>query len=124
MMTLNITLLTPLAIYQSADFRLRDLSDGSFMTDRSAKTVVLQYPTWSGFVTYTGLGSWQNRSISEFIADWLDDRINRSMWEVDGPSAKQGEASTFFQPTPDRETKLFDTLLRWLDSKIMSSAPL
>src|SRR5271168_902477 len=81
-MTLNITLLTPAAIYQSADHRLRDLSDGSFITDDSAKTVVLQYPTWSGFVTYTGLGLWQDRNVSEFIADWLDDGINRSMWEV------------------------------------------
>ncbi len=106
MMTLNITLLTPGAIYQSADFRLRDLSDGSFMTDRSAKTVVLQYPTWSGFVTYTGLGSWQNRSISEFIADWLDDKINGSMWEV---AALCKARERVFSAAPDRKRN-FSTL--------------
>jgi len=76
--TLNITLLTPFAIYQSADFRLTDLDTGRLMTDQSAKTVILQYNSWSGFVTYTGLGSWYGRSVSEFVVDWLTDGVARS----------------------------------------------
>lgn len=81
-MTLNITVLTPTVIYQSADFRLTDPSNGSLITDTSAKTVVLQYQNWSGFVTYTGLGAWEGKNISELIADWLGDQTNRSMAEV------------------------------------------
>jgi hypothetical protein len=81
-LTLNITLLTPFAIYQSADFAIRGVTDKSFSRDDSAKIVVLQYRAWSGFVTYTGLGSWQRNYVSDLIANWLDDRINRSMWEV------------------------------------------
>ena len=77
-MTLNITLLAPFAIYQSADFRLTDLDTGRLMTDQSAKTVILQYNSWSGFVTYTGLGSWYGRSVSEFVVDWLTDGVARS----------------------------------------------
>ena len=84
-MTLNITLLTPTTIYQSADFRL---TTGS---DESTKTVVLQYPTWSGFVTYMGLGWLQGRNVSDFIADWLDDGVNRSMWEVAACLQSEGE---------------------------------
>lgn len=70
-MTLNITLLTPVAIYQSADFRLTDPSDASFVRDESAKTVILRYMSWSGFVTYTGIGSWNHVHLSEIVADWL-----------------------------------------------------
>jgi hypothetical protein len=70
-MTLNITVLTPVAIYQSADFRLTDPSDASFIRDESAKTVILRYMSWSGFVTYTGIGSYNRVHLSEMVADWL-----------------------------------------------------
>jgi hypothetical protein len=69
--TLNITLLTPGIIYQSADFRLTHPTTGAIITNKSAKTVGLQYPTWRGFVTYTGLGSWDGRAVSDWIAQWL-----------------------------------------------------
>lgn len=81
-LTLNITLVTPFAIYQSADFAIRGVKDKSFSRDDSAKIVVLQYSSWSGFVTYTGLGFWRGDHVSELIANWLDDRQNRTMWEV------------------------------------------
>ncbi len=81
-MTLNITLLTPVAIYQSADFRLTDPSDASLIRDESAKTVVLQYMSWAGFVTYTGIGSWDGENLSEIVANWLTGTPNPSMSEV------------------------------------------
>jgi uncharacterized membrane protein len=80
--TLNITLLTPVAIYQSADFRLTDPSDASFIRDESAKTVVLHYMTWAGFVTYTGIGSWNGENLSGIVADWLTDIHTPSMADV------------------------------------------
>jgi hypothetical protein len=80
--TLNITLLTPVTIYQSADFRLTDPSDASFIRDESAKTVVLHYMTWAGFVTYTGIGSWNGENLSEIVADWLTDIHTPSMADL------------------------------------------
>lgn len=81
-MTLNITLVTPFAIYQSADFAIRGVKDKSFSRDDSAKVVILYYSSWSGFVTYTGLGFWRGDHVSELIANWLDDRQEHTMWEV------------------------------------------
>lgn len=81
-MTLNITLLTPTAIYQSADFRLTDPSDGSPIRDESAKTVVLRYMSWSGFVTYTRLGSWEDENLSHLAADWLTGTYGATMTNV------------------------------------------
>jgi hypothetical protein len=81
-LTLNITLLTPVAIYQSADFRLTDPADASLVRDESAKTVVLQYMSWAGFVTYTGIGSWEGENLSEIVADWLTGTPNPTMSEV------------------------------------------
>jgi hypothetical protein len=81
-LTLTITLVTPFAIYQSADFAIRGLKDKSFSRDDSAKMVMLQYFSWTGFVTYTGLGFWRGDHVSELIANWLDDRQHRTMWEV------------------------------------------
>jgi hypothetical protein len=81
-MTLNITLLTPTAIYQSADFRLTNPSDQSLITDESAKTVVLRYMSWAGFVTYTGIGSVNGVSLSEIVADWLTGTHTPSMTDV------------------------------------------
>ena len=63
-MTLNVTVLTQAIIYQSADFRLTDLETGDFITDSSAKTVNLIFPSWNGFVTYTGVGVGVSRHAS------------------------------------------------------------
>lgn len=54
-MTLNLTVITPTVIYQSADFRLTDLSTGLPTNHRSPKLVTFVYEAWIGFVTYTGL---------------------------------------------------------------------
>ncbi len=89
-MTLNVTILTPATIYQSADFRLTE--SGKLITDRSAKSVVLTYSTWTGFVTYTGLGSWPNsgKALSDWVAEWLADGKQRSMAEVADRLADEG----------------------------------
>ena len=42
------------------------------------------YPRWAGFVTYTGLGSWDGRAIAAHVADWVGDGANRTMSEVAG----------------------------------------
>jgi hypothetical protein len=89
-LTLNITLLTPVAIYQSADFRLTDTADGSLVRDESAKTVVLQYMSWSGFVTYTGIGSWEGENLSEIVAEWLTGPPNPTMSEVAALVEREG----------------------------------
>ncbi len=70
-MTLNITLLTGQAIFQSADFRLYDLGKKKIVSDTSTKLVTLQYGRWDGFISYTGVGRWSGRDTSEFIVEWL-----------------------------------------------------
>jgi hypothetical protein len=70
-MTLNITLLTERAIYQSADFKLTDADTGEPITEASTKLVTLQYFEWDGFVTYTGVGRWRGRDIAAWLVKWL-----------------------------------------------------
>ncbi len=81
-MTLNVTVLTPTAIYQSADFRLSDGASGRLVSDHSPKTVQITEETWGGFATYTGLGRWAGRDVSTHIAEWLTGSSGRSMAEV------------------------------------------
>jgi hypothetical protein len=70
-MTLNMTLLTPDAIYQSADFQLTDGDTGDPLLTESMKLVTVHYPQWEGFITYTGVGRWRKRDTAEWIVDWL-----------------------------------------------------
>jgi hypothetical protein len=81
-MTLNMTILTPLVIYQSADFRLTDPDTGKPRHDPSPKTVTLTYFGWEGFVTYTGVGNWNNRDVSSYLLEWLTGIEAPSMAEV------------------------------------------
>lgn len=78
-MTLNVTVLTPTTIYQSADFRLTNFDTGEVITDSSPKTVTFTFRSWLGFITYTGVGSWRNQDISTLIADWLTGSAEISM---------------------------------------------
>jgi uncharacterized membrane protein len=91
-MTLNITILTPLVIYQSADFRLTDANTGKPRSDPSPKTVTLTYLEWEGFVTYTGIGNWSGRDISAYITEWLTGVEKPSMQEVADVLASKGTA--------------------------------
>jgi hypothetical protein len=70
-MTLNLTLLTADAIYQSADFQLTDGNTNEPIHIESMKIVTVHYPSWEGFVTYTGVGRWKGRDTAEWIVEWL-----------------------------------------------------
>jgi hypothetical protein len=70
-MTLNLTLLTADAIYQSADFQLTDGSTNAPLHIESMKLVTVHYPSWEGFVSYTGIGRWRGRDTAEWIVEWL-----------------------------------------------------
>ena len=91
-MTLNITVLTRSIIYQSADFRLTDSVSHRRITDRSAKCVTLTFPSWLGLVTYCGLGKWEGRDLSSWIAEWLSGRTEISMADAAAGLAAEGTA--------------------------------
>jgi len=89
-MTLNITVLTPQTIYLSADFRLINPKTRKPITDRSPKTVTLNYLDWDGFITYTGIGSWRGQNVSELVADWLTGQESPSIANVADIVAAKG----------------------------------
>jgi hypothetical protein len=91
-MTLNMTVLTPLVIYQSADFRLTNPKTRKPLRDPSPKTVTLTYFDWSGFITYTGVGKWSDRDISDYIAEWLTGVTSPSMTETADIIQNKGSA--------------------------------
>lgn len=78
-MTLNITLVTSGAIYQSCDYRLSSLTTGSPEPSPSTKVVHLQYRDWFGCVTYTGIGRHGTRHTSELAAEWLTGKAGLSV---------------------------------------------
>src|SRR6266567_1281935 len=81
-MTLNITVLTPTIIYQSADFRITDFDTRKASNDPSPKTVTITFWSWMGFITYTGVGRWRGRDVSSLIVEWLTDSDELSMADV------------------------------------------
>jgi hypothetical protein len=82
-MTLNLTVLTTATIYQSADFRLTDGRTGKPFPDPSDKMVTISYASWSGFVTYTGVGlDLYGRPVSRLLAEWLTGAEEMSMDEM------------------------------------------
>jgi hypothetical protein len=75
-MTLNITILSPSAIHQSADFQLSDLkkdADGNWeMREPNApKIVALRFQRWSGLLTYCGMGKWDGVRTDQRVSEWL-----------------------------------------------------
>ena len=78
-MTLNITIVSPRGIHQSADFRLTDLRatpSGDFLpiADNSPKLVSVTYRHWAGFISYCGIGRWNGRATHDFLREWLENR--------------------------------------------------
>jgi probable HAF family extracellular repeat protein len=75
-MTLNITIVSPVGIHQSADFQIskteRD-ADGNWieLQPNSSKIVPLLYQKWSGFLTYCGIGLWKGKRTDEYAVEWL-----------------------------------------------------
>lgn len=75
-MTLNITVLSPGRIYQSADFRLAAFKrgpDGKWIpiANNSPKIIALHYGGWNGFLTYCGVGLWDSEQTYDAVARWL-----------------------------------------------------
>lgn len=81
-MTLNITILTPEVIYQSADYRLFDTNARKSLPMHSNKTVILMYLDWVGFITYTGIGRVNSKDTSQFVRDWLKGKRDFSFADV------------------------------------------
>jgi len=79
--TLNITIPTR-DVYQSADFKLTDTSRRRLEYSRSNKTVRLEYHEWKGFITYTGVGRWHGRDVSQSLGSWLEKSSNPTPAEV------------------------------------------
>lgn len=77
-MTLNITIIGPERIHQSADFRIskteRD-ADGNWieLQPNSAKIVRLHYEKWFGLMTYCGIGLWNGKRTDQHAVEWLAD---------------------------------------------------
>ncbi len=75
-MTLNITVVSPAGIHQSADFQISKIArdvDGNWIEyqPNSSKIVSVQLQKWSGFLTYCGIGSWNGKRTDEYAAEWL-----------------------------------------------------
>jgi hypothetical protein len=81
-MTLNITLLTPTIIYQSADYRLWNPDANIVLTDTSTKIVTSETFEWQSFVTYTGVGQWEWRDTSEWVVEWLTGLSGHSFMDM------------------------------------------
>ena len=88
--TLNLTVLTRQTIYQAADFRLTEFDTGKIVTDSSDKLVVLEFRSWSGFVTYTGVGALGKRSIATYVTAWLRGHQGLTMAQVAAVLADRG----------------------------------
>lgn len=75
-MTLNITVVSPVGIHQSADFQISRTetdANGNWieLQQNSSKIVSLRYKKWSGFLTYCGIGLWRGKRTDEYAAEWL-----------------------------------------------------
>jgi hypothetical protein len=64
-------------IAQSSDFRLTRISDGTTVSDTSQKLVVLEYGSWVGWVTYTGIARYGTHRTD----DWLTTLLTHELGE-------------------------------------------
>jgi len=71
MMTLNVTILSPKIIYQSADYALFNETSNRPISTPSTKVVSINEMSWTGFITYTGIGREGTRDTSRIIKTWL-----------------------------------------------------
>jgi len=75
-MTLNITVVSPAAIHQSADLqisRTQQDAEGNWIEfqPNSSKIIPIRYEKWSGLLTYCGIGLWRGKRTDEYAAEWL-----------------------------------------------------
>jgi Flp pilus assembly protein TadD len=68
-MTLNITVTTGRCIYQSADYRLMDVTSGKTYDFETQKIVLVNTFTWSATVCFAGVGRAHKLDVSEWLAE-------------------------------------------------------
>lgn len=93
-MTLNITLVTSSRIYQSSDFKLTIPATGEVVSLASTKLVQLQYPTFDGFLTYTGVGRWPRKDsldTSARVVEWLSGASDLSLEQLVDKVREEGQ---------------------------------
>ena len=83
-MTLNITIVSPAGIHQSADFRISRTeqdTNGNWveLQPNSSKIVQLLYQRWFGFMTYCGIGLWNGKRTDEYAVAWLADKTTKDL---------------------------------------------
>jgi probable HAF family extracellular repeat protein len=80
-MTLNITIVSPSGIHQSADFRISRTEkdpNGNWieLEPNAPKIVALKYKNWHGFLTYCGIGLWRGKRTDQYAVEWIADLAN------------------------------------------------
>lgn len=106
-----MTLVTKGMIYQSADYRLSDLSTGALVDNASPKVIFLEYGHWRGFVTYTGLGRWQYRDTSQYILEWLTGMRNATPHDIALRLQSEGNKWLRSAPTPNLQPRVHTFIL-------------
>ena len=87
-MTLNITVVSPPGIHQSADFRISKTekdTDGNWLEllPNASKSVALRYEKWFGFVAYFGIGLGRGKRTDQYVTEWLSKLTpNRTFMDV------------------------------------------
>jgi Flp pilus assembly protein TadD len=70
-MTLNITVVTPRCIYQSADYRLLDLQTGKTYDFQTQKIIPVNCFRWSATVCFSGVGRTHDLDVSVWLNNCL-----------------------------------------------------
>ena len=68
-MTLNITVATPRCIFQSADYRLQDVTTKKTFDFQTQKLVLINNSRWSATVCSAGVGRTDTVDVSEWLAE-------------------------------------------------------
>ena len=72
-MTLNVTVLTSHCIYQSADYRLKDLQTNTTTDFQTQKVFIVNAFEWSATVCFTGVGRTRNPNLN--VHEWLSGQL-------------------------------------------------
>ena len=86
-MTLNITVATRRCIYQSADYRLIDVTTGATVGFETQKIVLVNAYKWSATVCFAGVGRTQSVDVGKWVAERVaavqpDDPFERLLDEL------------------------------------------
>lgn len=73
-MSLSITVATPRLLIAASDRRLTNPKSKKIHTERSTKLTVLEHPTGIALITYNGIGSFNNKTPSDWLLE-LDARV-------------------------------------------------